>query len=88
VDDFAFDVGEAHVAAVVEVGEFGVVEPEQVEDGGMEIVHLLGLVDGFEAVFIGGADDGAAFDAAAGEPDGEALRVVVWAGGRIRRARG
>src|SRR2546423_304134 len=39
--------------------------------------------DGSEAEFIGGAVDVAAFDTAAGHPNGEAVGVVVAAGGGL-----
>ena len=81
VDDVAVDVGEAEVAAGVAVSEFFVVEAEQVQNGGVEVVDVDYFFDGFEAEFVGGAVDVAAFDAAAGHPDGEAVGVVVAACG-------
>ena len=45
------------------------------------------VLDGVVAVFVGGAVDDAAFDAAAGEPDREAVRVVI-AAGRVPWATG
>ena len=38
------------------------------------------IFDGAEADFVGGADDTAALDTAAGEPGGEAVGIVVAAG--------
>src|SRR5437899_8793831 len=62
--------GGPFVAAVVEVGEVKVIEAHEVQDGGVEVVDMIGLVDGAEADFVGGADD-AGFYAAAGHPHGE-----------------
>lgn len=47
------------------------------EDGRVEVFDALGLVGGAEADFVGGADRFAGADAAAGEPDVEAVGVVV-----------
>lgn len=40
VDDFAVDVGEAEIAAGVLVGEALVIEAEEVEDGGVQVVEV------------------------------------------------
>ena len=75
--DFAVDVGEAEVAAGVAEGEFFVVQAEQVEDGGVEIVHVEFVFDGLISPFVGGAVSVARPDSAAGQPNGESLRVVI-----------
>ena len=49
VDHFAVDVGEAHVAAPETVGQAAVIEAELMEEGGVEIVDLDTLGDGFVA---------------------------------------
>ena len=49
-------VGEAEVAALEAVGELGVVEAEQVQDGGVEVVDVDLVLDGVEAEFVGLAD--------------------------------
>ena len=77
VDDVAVDVGGAEVAAGVAEGEFFVIEAEEVEDGGVEVVDVDGVLHGGEAEVIGGTVDVAAFDTATGHPDGEAVVVVV-----------
>lgn len=53
------------------------VESEEVENSGPEIVNSAGIFGGVIAEFVGGAVDMAAFDATAGHPDGKAVRVVV-----------
>jgi hypothetical protein len=65
----ARDVGQAEVAAAATVGQRGVVDAEQVQDGGVQVVHR--LVDCREAEVVGGAVGDAALDAAAGEPHRE-----------------
>ena len=53
------------------------VEAELAEDGGVDVGDIVPVFDGVEAQLVGGAVDDAAPDAGAGEPDGEAVRVVV-----------
>ncbi len=77
VDDMAVDIGEAEVASGVAVGEFGVVEAEELHDGGLEVVDVDAVLYGLEAEVVGGAVDGSGFDAAACEDVGEAPVVVV-----------
>ena len=79
-DDVAVDVGEAEVAAGVGVGEFFVIEAEEVEDGGVHVVHVDFVGDGVVAEVVGFAEGEAGFDAGAGEPLAEAAGVVVAAG--------
>jgi hypothetical protein len=76
-DDVAVDVGEAVVAALEAVGEAFVVEAEEVHDGGLEVVDVDLVFGDLEAHFVGGAVAEAAFDAAAGHEEGEAVGEVV-----------
>ncbi len=77
VDHAAAEVGEAVVAAVVAVGEFFVIEAEEVEEGGVEVIHVDFVFDGFVAELIGGAVVDAGFDAAAGHPNGKTFGIVI-----------
>ena len=63
-NDFSGDIGEAEIAAAVAVGEAFVVEAEQVQHGGVEVVDVDGVVLGAEAEVVGGSVGDAAFDAA------------------------
>ena len=71
------DVREPLVAAVVGEGEAVEVEAEQVEDRGVEVGDVAAVGDGVVAEVVGRAVGLAALDSAAGEPDGEAVGVVV-----------
>ena len=71
------DVGEPLVAAVAGEGEALVVEAEQVQNRGMQVGDMAAVGDGVVAEVVGGAVGLAALDAAAGEPDAEAIGVVV-----------
>ena len=53
------------------------VEAEQVEDRGVEVGDVAAVGDGVVAEVVGGAVGLAALDPAAGEPDGEAVGVMV-----------
>ncbi len=79
-DEFAVDVGEAVVASLELEGQAFVIEAEQVEQGGVDVVDMGGLIDGIESEFVGFADDLSAAHAAAGEPHGEGIDVMVSAG--------
>src|SRR4051794_9471307 len=76
-DDATVDVGQAEVAAGVAVGEGLVVEAEQVEDRGVEVVDVDGVGHGLVAEVVGGAVDVAPLDASPGEPHGETVVIVV-----------
>jgi hypothetical protein len=75
--DSAVDIGEAKVAAGVTVSEFFVIEAEEPQDRGVEIVNVNLVLNRSETKFVGRAVDVATFDAAAGEPGGEAVMIVV-----------
>src|SRR5437868_13614483 len=76
-------IRQAEVAAAVAVGELFVVDARLVEDSGPEVVDGADLVYGVVAEVVGGAVDRAAFDAAACQPDTEAVGVVVAAVGAL-----
>ena len=61
-------IGQAEVSASVAVGEAFVVDTEEMEDGGVEIVDGDSVFDGPESEVIGGSVNGAAFDTATGHP--------------------
>src|SRR5947209_1159926 len=71
------DVGQAEVAAGVAVGEPFVVDAHQVQDGGVQIVDVHASLRGGETELVGGAVNVASLDAAAGEPNGEPVIVVI-----------
>ena len=73
----AVDVGEAHVSRRKAKGAFGVVDAKEVKHGGVEVVDLHFVFDGFVSPFVGRTVGHPGFYAAAGEPSGEAEGVVV-----------
>src|SRR5690606_14313377 len=76
-DHPALDEGQALVAPQVRVGQAVLVQAELVQARGVEVAEVAGLLDGPQADRVGGADDLAAPDAAAGQPHREAEVVVV-----------
>src|SRR6186713_1291289 len=80
LDDVSGDVGQPEVAAAVAEGEPRVVQAEEVQDGGVQVVDVDAVLDGLEAELVGLAVTNAPFDAAAGQPVGEGVRVVVATG--------
>gem|GEM_PF-5206855 len=85
-------IGEAEVAACVAVGEAGVVDAELMEEGGMQVVDFDGVFDGVFAGVVGLTMDMAGLEAAAGDPDGEAVAMMTPMSGKrtrtTRRLRG
>src|ERR1041384_1092215 len=83
------NIRETEVAACIPVRELFVIESEQVEDRRVEIVNVNGVLLRLETELVRRAVGGAAFRAAAREPDGEAPLIVVAAGrrGELRRGR-
>ncbi len=65
----AVHVGQPHVAAAEAVGQSLVVDAQQMQHRRVQVVDLDLVFDGVVAVVVGGAVDGAALDAAAGQPD-------------------
>ena len=76
-DDVPVDVGEAHVSRRKAKGTFGVVDAKKVKHGGMKVVDLHLVFDGFVSPFVGRTVGDSGVYATAREPGGEAEGVVV-----------
>src|SRR5437763_690927 len=61
-------VGEAEVAALEAIGQLGVVEAQEVEEGRVQVVDVDLVLDRLEAEVVAGTQGDAGLDAAAGEP--------------------
>ena len=72
VDDVAVHIGQSSLDAVVVVGELSVIDPQEVQCGGMEVVAERGS-DGGEAEVVTGAVGSPALDATASQPDPSGL---------------
>src|SRR6266849_641923 len=62
------------------------VEAEEAQDGGVQVVNVDDILNRSEAKVVGAADDLATLDAATGQPGGEAIRVMIAAGRLVRIA--
>src|SRR5262249_10566390 len=82
-DHDAGHVGQAEVAAVKAVGQFLVVQAKQVQNGRVQIVDADAVGFGLEADLVSGPVERSALDAAASQPNGEGVRVVVAAGAAL-----
>ena len=71
------DVGQAEIASSMAVGELLVVEAQQIKERRVQIMDMNFVFDGREAEFVRSAVDVPPFDAAAGDPGGEAVVIVV-----------
>src|SRR6266511_2878585 len=81
-------VGQPEVTAVVTVSQFLVVDAQQVENRRVQVVHVDFVGGGLVAKIVGGAQRKGGPDAPAGQPDGEAARIVVAAGAVLLGVRG
>ncbi len=70
-------VGKTKVATRVPVGQLGVIEPQQVQECGVQIVYVNTLVNRAKTKFVRGAVNMSAFDAAAGKADRETVVIVI-----------
>jgi hypothetical protein len=62
------DISEPVVAALEFKSEFFVIDPEEVEDSGVEVVNADGILGDIVGIVIGFADGLSGFDSASGEP--------------------
>jgi len=67
--------------------QFAGVEAELLQDRGMNIRYIVAVLDGVEADFVGRPMGDAAFDAAAGHPDREAIGMMIATIGPLRGGR-
>src|SRR5262249_40644326 len=77
VDDLAVDVSQTVVAAGVAVGQALVIDAQEMQDRGVEVVDMDLVLDGVPAEFVGGPVCEPAAHAAAGHPHREAVGVMV-----------
>ena len=74
---FTVDVGQTKIPTAVTVGESFVIESQQVQHCGVQIMDVDFVGDGSMSVFVGFAVGHPAANAAAGHPHREALRIVI-----------
>src|SRR5262249_25561016 len=77
VHDAAMHIGQPEVTPGRAEGELLVVEAEQRQDGGMEVVDVDFVFDRLKAVFVGGPMNITAAHTASGHPHGETVVVMI-----------
>src|SRR5260221_3511846 len=75
--DFSRDVRKPEIASLEPVGEPGVIEPHQVQHGGVKIMHRDWILYDVVANVVGSTNGDAWLDTAAREPHRESSRVMV-----------
>ena len=75
--DFTIIDGRALEAAVVEVGQFDVIQTQQMQNRGMDVVDVGAALDGAKTDLVGSSDGLAALHSAARHPDRKAPRIVI-----------
>src|SRR5678816_693324 len=76
-DDFSFDVGQPEVATGVAVSEPLVIKAKTMENGRVEVVHRGAVFNRSKTKLIRGAIRGPALDPATGQPNAEAIVIVI-----------
>ena len=76
-DDASVNVGQSEVAAGVAVSQGFMIEPHQMQNCRVQVVHVDFVLHGVIAEFVGLAVRDARLDSATGQPDREAVRVVI-----------
>ena len=76
-DHLAVHVGQPVVPALVLERQLGVVDPQAMQDRGVQVMDVDGVASDVVAEVVGRAVSDAGLDAAAAQPDREAARMVV-----------
>ena len=76
-NQFAVYVGEPHVPAIEKISQPGVIDAQQMQHGGVEIMDGDGLPLRLITEIVAGSDDLAALDFGAGHPHGHGSGIVV-----------
>ena len=71
------DIGQTKIAALEAIRQSGVIDPEQMQDRGIQIVNMHGVLGDIVAVFIGLTDHMATSHPGTGNQGGKASGVVV-----------
>lgn len=71
------DIRQAEIAALETVGELGVIEAEELKNGGLNVMDMDGPVGNLHTQIVSGTEGLTGFDAAAGHPHGKGLGMMV-----------
>lgn len=73
-------VGQPDIEASESIRQLAMVEPKQVQEGGVEVVYMHRIFDGLPPEFVCGTDGLAAFHAATGQPYAKCQPVMIASG--------
>ena len=74
---FAVDIRQAEIPPLIAVGQSGVIDTQQMQDGGIQVVDMYGVADDVVAKVVGFTPGGTGFDACTCQENGKASGVVV-----------
>lgn len=85
LQDVPVHVCQSAIDAILSDGQPGVIDSQQMQDGGVDIVDLSGVIaiEGFVAPFVGVSAGDATTDSTATEPVGKDIRVMVTSSGPL-----
>ena len=76
-NDFAVHVGQSKVASLITVSQLLMVDPEQMKNGGLQIVYVYGVFDHVHAIVVGLSVTEPGLYPSTGQPVGETVRVMI-----------
>ena len=70
-------IGEPELSALVAVGQLGVIDPGEVENGRLHVMHVDGILGDVPSLFVRCTIGGSRFHSSAGHPRGEGAAKVI-----------
>ena len=70
-------IGKTEVSPLIAVCQAGVVDTQEMQGGGVEVVNMHGILDDIVTEVVGFTEHVTAFDAGTGHPDTKATRMMV-----------
>ena len=71
------DVSEAEITPLESIGELIVIDAEEVQESGVQVVHVNLVFSGIETKIIGRSVDRSGLDAATRHPNGVSMRMMI-----------
>src|SRR5215472_11793868 len=77
VNHVSGNIGQPKVTTAVTIRQFCMVDSQQIQNSGMDIVHVDGLLDGFPPEIVGRSKRHPALDSASSQPHCESMGIVI-----------
>src|SRR5579863_2334934 len=74
---FSRRIGQPEIAPAVPISQLRVIDSHQIENGGVQIVHVRSLLDSLVAEIVRSAVHDPLLDATAGQPDRKSIRIMI-----------